>query len=355
MREANAAQISWTSSGLAAHRRRGCWLWLPRRAPRASQCGIRLPTDSRRACAELAPRSRGGGWRESGVALAGGTRRSAPLARSGTELASRFRTTTGHRHRGRCRSAADPGLANRSIQIIPASSAPASRCRSSSRAVGLQAGHGATVGIAAPATSITPAEEDEASLLDAGAAWVHWRDRLGAHGIVDGPAWRGIDRYGRRPRAGGLHRNTVAEIIKRRAAAAGLDDAGRWGGHSLRRGFATEAIAAGVPERDVQRHGRWRSRASMARQRRPFLRRGPACRRGVARPRRGAGAEPGVPFLDQPMAAVMLGRWGLRADRPTMAVVDEVKKLVPVREADLRCGGVALGFRAFSCHGRGRR
>ena len=35
------------------------------------------------------------------------------------------------------------------------------------------------------------------------------------------------------------------------------------GGHSLRRGFATEAIAAGVPERDVQRHGRWRSRASM--------------------------------------------------------------------------------------------
>ena len=36
-----------------------------------------------------------------------------------------------------------------------------------------------------------------------------------------------------------------------------------WGGHSLRRGFATEAIALGVPERDVQRHGRWRSRASM--------------------------------------------------------------------------------------------
>ena len=86
---------------------------------------------------------------------------------------------------------------------------------------------------------------------------------LGSHGILDGPAWRGIDRYGRRPRAGGLHRNSIAEIIKRRAAAAGLEDAELWGGHSLRRGFATEAIAAGVPERDVQRHGRWRSRASM--------------------------------------------------------------------------------------------
>ena len=69
----------------------------------------------------------------------------------------------------------------------------------------------------------------------------------------------------RRPRArtGGLHRNFIAEIIKRRAAAAALADAARWGGHSPRRGFATEAIAAGVPERDVHRHGQWRSRASM--------------------------------------------------------------------------------------------
>jgi len=61
-------------------------------------------------------------------------------------------------------------------------------------------------------------------------------------------------------------------------------------------------------------------------------------RRGTSRTRQdaispgpGAGAEPGVPFLDQPMAAVMLGRWGLRADRPTMAVVDEVKKLPSAR------------------------
>ena len=127
-----------------------------------------------------------------------------------------------------------------------------------------QTGHGTTLGIAAPTTESTLGEgSEESTLLDAGAAWTRWRDLLGSHGIFDGPAWRGIDRYGRRPRSGGLHRNSIAEIIKRRAAGAGLEDAEMWGGHSLRRGFATEAIAAGVPERDVQRHGRWRSRTSM--------------------------------------------------------------------------------------------
>ena len=127
-----------------------------------------------------------------------------------------------------------------------------------------QHGTGVTLGIAAPGLAATSGERTEESmLLDAGAAWIRWRGLLGSHGILEGPAWRGIDRYGRRPRAGGLHRNSIAEIIKRRAATAGLEDAEQWGGHSLRRGFATEAIAAGVPERDVQRHGRWRSRASM--------------------------------------------------------------------------------------------
>jgi hypothetical protein len=98
--------------------------------------------------------------------------------------------------------------------------------------------------------------------LDAVAAWIRWRRLLGGHGIITGPAWRGIDRYGRRPRAGGLTRNSIRLIILRRVAAAGLDPVS-WGAHLLRRGFATEAISRGVPERDVQRHGRWRSRASM--------------------------------------------------------------------------------------------
>lgn len=51
-------------------------------------------------------------------------------------------------------------------------------------------------------------------------------------------------------------------MVTHRAAAAGL--VGDYGGHSLRRGFATSALAAGATERAVQNHGRWSSPASMA-------------------------------------------------------------------------------------------
>lgn len=82
-----------------------------------------------------------------------------------------------------------------------------------------------------------------------------------------GPGLAGVDGYGRPPRTvhthQGLHRNAIAEITKRRAAAAGLNEAATGSGHCLRLGSATETIAVGVPERDVQRRGRWRSRASM--------------------------------------------------------------------------------------------
>jgi integrase len=142
-----------------------------------------------------------------------------------------------------------------------------------------QTGAGTTIGITRSATSREPSDSGEASQADAGparevsldavAAWAHWRSLLGSHGIITGPAWRGIDRYDRRPRATGLTRNSIRLIIVRRAEAAGLyanldnEPGPDWGAHSLRRGFATEAIARGVPERDVQRHGRWKSRATM--------------------------------------------------------------------------------------------
>jgi integrase len=145
-----------------------------------------------------------------------------------------------------------------------------------------QTGAGATIGITAsprPAhTDDTPHHTDDGTdyaaaeghrpgpatrvSLDAVTAWRRWKQLLGAHGLITGPAWRGIDRYGRRPRAGGLTRNSIRLIVIRRAHAAGIDPT-LWGAHSLRRGFATEAIARGVPERAVQHHGRWRSRASM--------------------------------------------------------------------------------------------
>lgn len=54
-----------------------------------------------------------------------------------------------------------------------------------------------------------------------------------------------------------LSDRAVADMIKRRAAQAGVTD--DFAGHSLRAGFATEAYAHGTPELAIMRHGRWRS------------------------------------------------------------------------------------------------
>jgi integrase len=116
-----------------------------------------------------------------------------------------------------------------------------------------QTGAGRTVAI----TTTTPGDP-----LDAVAAWARWRNRLSAHVFHTGPAWRAIDRYGARPRPSRLTTKSLDAIIARRAGAAGL--VGDFGGHSLRRGFATSALAGGATERAVQRHGRWRSPASMS-------------------------------------------------------------------------------------------
>ena len=121
-----------------------------------------------------------------------------------------------------------------------------------------QTGQTVTVGITA-----TPARGDgNPDPLDAVAAWRRWHNLLRAHGLDTGPVWRGIDRYGRRPRAGRMTPQAISTVITRRAAAARLS--GDYGGHSLRRGFATSALAAGASERAVQNHGRWASPTSMA-------------------------------------------------------------------------------------------
>jgi site-specific recombinase XerD len=87
-----------------------------------------------------------------------------------------------------------------------------------------------------------------------------WRAWLAASGITSGPAFRGIDRHGRLS-ARRLSTRAVADIVKRRAAAAGL--AGPFAGHSMRAGFATEGYAAGTPELAIMRHGRWKSASVM--------------------------------------------------------------------------------------------
>lgn len=116
-----------------------------------------------------------------------------------------------------------------------------------------QAGEGRSVGITA---------DDPDDPLDAVTAWIRWRNRLAAHVFHAGPAWRGIDRYGARPRTARLTTKSLDTIVARRAHTARL--VGDYGGHSLRRGFATSALAGGATERAVQRHGRWRSPASMS-------------------------------------------------------------------------------------------
>jgi integrase len=72
---------------------------------------------------------------------------------------------------------------------------------------------------------------------------------LAAAGISEGPVFRGITRHGQvQPAA--LSDKAVALIVKRWAAAAGLDPA-QYAGHSLRAGLATAAAQAGVPERVI--------------------------------------------------------------------------------------------------------
>ncbi|MCK9922059.1 tyrosine-type recombinase/integrase [Frankia sp. AgPm24] len=89
-------------------------------------------------------------------------------------------------------------------------------------------------------------------------AWAAWA-RLAA--LTDGPAFRGINRHGHIG-ATRLHPGSVARIVQRRVAAAGLD-ATDFAGHSLRSGFATAAARAGVNDRSIMRQGRWRSAASL--------------------------------------------------------------------------------------------
>lgn len=74
---------------------------------------------------------------------------------------------------------------------------------------------------------------------------------------VRGPVFRKVDRWGHLG-ARALTSGTVARIVKRYSALAGLDPAG-YAGHSLRAGFATQAARSGKPERAIQRHTRHKS------------------------------------------------------------------------------------------------
>jgi site-specific recombinase XerD len=95
-------------------------------------------------------------------------------------------------------------------------------------------------------------------------------DRLAVLGHTSGPLFRRIDRHGVLGRApsgrgavdGRISGQAVALIVAKAAVAAGLDPEACWSGHSLRRGFATEAYAAGADPLRIARHGGWRDGSS---------------------------------------------------------------------------------------------
>jgi site-specific recombinase XerD len=76
-----------------------------------------------------------------------------------------------------------------------------------------------------------------------------WRAWLEVSGIIEGAAFRAVDRHGHIGTTR-LSGQAVALVLKRHAARAGLDP-GEMAGHSLRAGLATSAASAGVPERVI--------------------------------------------------------------------------------------------------------
>ena len=66
-------------------------------------------------------------------------------------------------------------------------------------------------------------------------------------GIGSGPVFRKVNR-GENVQRAALNPASVAWILKRAMARAGVRDLHRYGAHSLRAGFATTAFDNGVPE-----------------------------------------------------------------------------------------------------------
>ena len=97
-----------------------------------------------------------------------------------------------------------------------------------------------------------------------------WLDVLASHGIVQGALFRPV-RYGK-PQQKGIQPSyrmsgTAVEQIFQRAVAQAKVDGGSLNGklvpHSLRRGWATDARAAGADVIDIARGGRWSKRSAV--------------------------------------------------------------------------------------------
>ena len=70
-----------------------------------------------------------------------------------------------------------------------------------------------------------------------------WLDKTG---IIEGPVFRSVGRYGHVSRRG-LHKDSIGKLLNRAASRAGLK-MGELGGHSFRAGCVTQAAMNGVRE-----------------------------------------------------------------------------------------------------------
>ncbi len=95
-------------------------------------------------------------------------------------------------------------------------------------------------------------------------AYRAWMDRAG---VRSGRVFRAVNRWGN-VWGEGITPEVVADVIRKRALAAGLaidPDLGQtWSGHSLRRGFATDAVEGGAPAHKVRAQGGWKGPVPLA-------------------------------------------------------------------------------------------
>jgi integrase len=89
----------------------------------------------------------------------------------------------------------------------------------------------------------------------------HW---LADSGITAGPAFRGVNRYGK-PSRRGLHKDCVGWIVKRAATSRASIKPEPLGGHSLRSGCVTQAAMNGVSELNIMRQTVHKSTEVLAR------------------------------------------------------------------------------------------
>jgi integrase len=92
-------------------------------------------------------------------------------------------------------------------------------------------------------------------------AFIEWRD---ASGLVEGPVFRAIDRWGHISDAQ-LAPPTIVPWLRGLLKAAGVDDTQAYSSHSLRRGFADWARVSGWDIRDLMEYVGWRDVSSALR------------------------------------------------------------------------------------------